>query len=247
MKNMKKSNIKPSERIAKTIAKSGLCSRRDAERLIREGNVTLNKKKISQCNINVTDSDIILINGKQLPKKKETKLWIFYKEKGYLVTNNDQLGRPTIFDKLKSRIKTRIISVGRLDMNSEGLLLLTNDGELARKLEFPSNGYIRTYKVRVHGNVDVKKISSLKEGIEINGIKYKSIDAKLDKKQNTNAWLKLSIKEGKNREIRKIMEHFGYTVNRLIRISYGPFNLCNLKAGDLKEINQRNLNKILKY
>ena len=157
------------------------------------------------------------------------------------------MGRPTIFDKLKSRIKTRIISVGRLDMNSEGLLLLTNDGELARKLELPSNGYIRTYKVRVHGNVDVKKISSLKEGIEINGIKYKSIDAKLDKKQNTNAWLKLSIKEGKNREIRKIMEHFGYTVNRLIRISYGPFNLCNLKAGDLKEINQRNLNKILKY
>ena len=116
------------------------------------------------------------------------------------------MGRPTIFDKLKSRIKGRIISVGRLDMNSEGLLLLTNDGDLARKLELPSNGYIRTYKVRVHGNVDVKKISSLKEGIAINGIKYKSIYAKLDKKQNTNAWLKVSIKEGKNREIRKIME-----------------------------------------
>ena len=246
MRKITKSNMKLSERIAKTIAKSGLCSRRDAERLIKGGNVTLNKKKISQCNINVTDSDLILVNEKPLPKKKETKLWIFYKEKGYLVTNNDQLGRPTIFDKLKSRIKSRIISVGRLDMNSEGLILLTNDGELARKLELPSNGYIRTYKVRVHGNVDVKKISSLKEGIKINGIKYKSIDAKLDKKQNSNAWLKLSIKEGKNREIRKIMEHFGYTVNRLIRISYGPFNLGNLKAGDLKEIDQRNLNKILK-
>ena len=135
--------------------------------------MTLNKKKISQSNFNVTDSDLILINGKPLPKKKETKLWIFYKEKGYLVTNNDQLGRPTIFDKLKSRIKSRIISVGRLDMNSEGLILLTNDGELARKLELPINGYIRTYKVRVHGNVDVKKISSLKEGIAINGLNIK--------------------------------------------------------------------------
>ena len=230
--------MKLSERIAKTIAKSGLCSRRDAERLIKEGNVTLNKKKISQCNINVTDSDLILVNGKPLPKKKETKLWIFYKEKGYLVTNNDQLGRPTIFDKLKSRIKSRIISVGRLDMNSEGLILLTNDGELARKLELPSNGYIRTYKVRVHGNVDVKKISSLKEGIEINGIKYKSIDAKFEKKQNTNAWLKLSIKEGKNREIRKIFEYFSWGIIKLVRIQFGPYKLLKLKEGKIIEINK---------
>ena len=245
---MKKTKTKIiSERIAKKIARSGLCSRRKAENLILDGKVMLNNKVVRQCNINVNDKDLILINGKPLPKKSLTRLWLFYKERGYLVTENDPQGRPTIFDKIKSKTNIRLISVGRLDINSEGLLLLTNDGEFARKLELPSSGMSRIYRVRVYGIVKEQDLSLLKNGITIDKIRYGSISTKLEKQKNSNAWITIELKEGKNREIRKIMSFFGYRVNKLIRISYGPFTLKSMKPGDLVEINQKKLAQSLKF
>ncbi len=245
---MKKTKTKIiSERIAKKIARSGLCSRRKAENLILDGKVMLNNKVVRQCNINVNDKDLILINGKPLPKKCLTRLWLFYKERGYLVTENDPQGRPTIFDKIKSKTNIRLISVGRLDINSEGLLLLTNDGEFARKLELPSSGMSRIYRVRVYGIVKEQDLSLLKNGITIDKIRYGSISTKLEKQKNSNAWITMELKEGKNREIRKIMSFFGYRVNKLIRISYGSFTLKSMKPGDLVEINQKKLAQSLKF
>ncbi len=245
---MKKTKTKIiSERIAKKIARSGLCSRRKAENLILDGKVMLNNKVVRQCNINVNDKDLILINGKPLPKKSLTRLWLFYKERGYLVTENDPQGRPTIFDKIKSKTNIRLISVGRLDINSEGLLLLTNDGEFARKLELPSSGMSRIYRVRVYGIVKEQDLSLLKNGITIDKIRYGSISTKLEKQKNSNAWITMELKEGKNREIRKIMSFFGYRVNKLIRISYGSFTLKSMKPGDLVEINQKKLAQSLKF
>ena len=245
---MKKTKTKIiSERIAKKIARSGLCSRRKAENLILDGKVMLNNKVVRQCNINVNDKDLILINGKPLPKKSLTRLWLFYKERGYLVTENDPQGRPTIFDKIKLKTNFRLISVGRLDINSEGLLLLTNDGEFARKLELPSSGISRIYRVRVYGIVKEQDLSLLKNGITIDKIRYGSISTKLEKQKNSNAWVTMELKEGKNREIRKIMSFFGYRVNKLIRISYGPFTLKSMKPGDLVEINQKKLAQYLKF
>ncbi len=247
MKNIhKKINFNFGERIAKRIASSGVCSRREAEKLIIEGKVKLNDKIVFQCNLNVSKNDLILVDGKSIPKKEPIRLWLFYKEKGFLVTNNDPQGRPTIFEKINSKVNIRMIAIGRLDLNSEGLLLLTNNGELARKLELPKNGFIRKYKVRVFGQIDEKKLKILKKGIEIDGFKYKSILAKLQKQQKSNAWISMAFKEGKNREIRKIMSHFGYPVNKLIRISYGPFSLNSLKPGDLIEIEEKKINEILK-
>ena len=231
-----------SERIAKRIARSGLCSRREAERWILNGQVKLNNKILTECGVNVTKEDIIEVNGEILPEKVNTKLWIYHKERGYLVTNNDPEGRPTIFDELKSKINIRLISVGRLDMDSEGLILLTNDGDLARKLELPATGWLRKYRVRVHGYVMPQDLEPLKNGVTVDGIKYGRIDATLDRQQGSNAWLTLSFREGKNREVRKVMNHLGYSVNRLIRISFGPFNLKSLPAGELEEIKQRVLN-----
>ena len=245
---MKKTKTKIiSERIAKKIARSGLCSRRKAENLILDGKVMLNNKVVRQCNINVNDTDLILINGKPLPKKSLTRLWLFYKERGYLVTENDPQGRPTIFDKIKLKTNFRLISVGRLDINSEGLLLLTNDGEFARKLELPSSGMSRIYRVRVYGIVKEQDLSLLKNGITIDKIRYGSISTKLEKQKNSNAWVTMELKEGKNREIRKIMSFFGYRVNKLIRISYGPFTLKSMKPGDVVEIHQKILAQSLKF
>ena len=230
------------ERIAKAIARSGLCSRREAERWILDGKVKVNNKILIECGTKVTSDDIIEVNGQPLPNKTITKLWLYHKQRGYLVTNNDPEGRLTIFDQLKKKTDTRFISVGRLDMDSEGLLLLTNDGDLARKLELPSTGWLRKYRVRVHGYVIAKDLEPLKNGITVDGIKYGRIDASLDRQQGSNAWLTLSFREGKNREIRKVMNHLGYNVNRLIRISFGPFNLRNLPSGELEEVKQRVLN-----
>jgi 23S rRNA pseudouridine2605 synthase len=167
---------------------------------------------------------------------------MYHKQRGYLVTNYDPEGRSTIFDQLKNKIETRFISVGRLDMDSEGLILLTNDGDLARKLELPATGWLRRYRVRVHGYVIPKDLEPLKNGITIDGIRYGRIDAALDRQQGSNAWLTLSFREGKNREVRKVMNHLGYNVNRLIRISFGPFNLKNLPSGELEEIKNKVLN-----
>ena len=230
------------ERIAKAIARSGLCSRREAERWIINGQVKLNSKILTECGVNVTSKDVIEVNGKPLPNKVITKLWMYHKQRGYLVTNYDPEGRSTIFDQLKNKVKTRLISVGRLDMDSEGLILLTNDGDLARKLELPATGWLRKYRVRVHGYVIPKDLEPLKNGITIDGIKYGRIDAALDRQQGSNAWLTLSFREGKNREVRKVMNHLGYNVNRLIRVSFGPFNLKDLPSGELQEVKNRVLN-----
>ena len=231
-----------SERIAKAIARAGLCSRREAERWIINGQVKLNNKVLTECGINVNSKDIIEVNGQPLPSQTITKLWLYHKRRGYLVTNNDPEGRLTVYDDLKNKIETRLISVGRLDMDSEGLLLLTNDGGLARKLELPSTGWLRKYRVRVHGYVLAKDLEPLKNGITVDGITYGRIDAALDRQQGSNAWLTLSFREGKNREVRKVMNYLGYNVNRLIRISFGPFNLKNLPAGEIEEIKSRVLN-----
>ena len=228
-----------SERIAKKIARSGLCSRREAERWILNGQVKLNNKILNECGVNVTETDIIEVNGELLPNKINTKLWLYHKERGYLVTNNDPEGRSTIFDQLKTKMDTRFISVGRLDMDSEGLILLTNDGDLARKLELPATGWLRKYRVRVHGYVSAQDLEPLKNGISVDGIKYGRIDAALDRQQGSNAWLTMSFREGKNREVRNVMNFLGYSVNRLIRISFGPFNLKNLASGELEEVKQR--------
>ena len=230
------------ERIAKAIARSGLCSRREAERWIINGQVKLNNKMLTECGVNVNSKDVIEVNGKPLPNKVITKLWMYHKQRGYLVTNYDPEGRSTIFDQLKNKMETRFISVGRLDMDSEGLILLTNDGDLARKLELPATGWLRKYRVRVHGYVVPKDLEPLKNGIIINGIRYGKIDATLDRQQGSNAWLTLSFREGKNREVRKVMNHLGYNVNRLIRISFGPFNLKNLPSGELEEVKNKVLN-----
>ena len=234
-----KSSYTKTNRIAKVIARSGLCSRREAERLIIRGNVKVNDKILLECGVNVTSKDQIEVNNQPLPSKVATKLWLFNKQRGYLVTNNDPEGRPTIFDQLKKKLNTRFISVGRLDMDSEGLLLLTNDGDLARKLELPSTGWLRKYRVRVHGYVIKKDLELLKNGVTVDGIRYGKIEAKLDKQQGSNAWLTLGIREGKNREVRKVMSHLGYNVNRLIRISFGPFQIKNLSSGEIEEVKSK--------
>jgi len=236
--NNLKANIK-SERIAKRIARSGLCSRREAERWITDGKVRLNNKILTECGTNVTKVDLIEVNGKTLPDKISTKLWIYHKERGYLVTNNDPEGRATIFEDLKSKINLRLIAVGRLDMDSEGLILLTNDGDLARRLELPATGWLRKYRVRVHGYVNPQELEPLKNGITVDGIKYGRIDATLDRQQGSNAWLTLGFREGKNREVRNVMNHLGFSVNRLIRISFGPFSLKNLPPKGLEEVKQK--------
>jgi 23S rRNA pseudouridine2605 synthase len=243
---IKASNTK-TNRIAKVIARSGLCSRREAERLIINGKVKVNNKILLECGVNVTSTDQIEVNNQPLPTKIATKLWLYNKQRGYLVTNNDPEGRPTIFDKLKEKLDSRFISVGRLDMDSEGLLLLTNDGDLARKLELPSTGWLRKYRVRVHGYVIKKDLELLKNGITVDGIRYGKIDAKLDKQQGSNAWLTLGIREGKNREVRRVMNYLGYNVNRLIRVSFGPFQIKNLASGEIEEVKNKTLNDQLGF
>ena len=234
------------ERIAKKIANSGLCSRREAERLIINGSVKLNGNVIRKCNINVTAKDFIEVNNQKLKAKEKIKLWLYYKKKGFLVTTKDTKGRPNIFDEIKFKVNKRLISIGRLDFNSEGLLLLTNNGDFARKLELPQNKFQRTYKVRIFGTINYKIKDQLKNGIILNSIKYKPIEVELGEEKGKNRWLTMRLYEGKNREIRKIMDHFGCTVNRLIRISYGPFNLKDLKPGQLTELKHKNFNKLLK-
>ena len=235
------------ERIAKVIARSGLCSRREAERLITNGKVKVNNKTLWECGVNVSLKDQIEVNDRPLATRVETKLWLYNKQRGYLVTNYDSQDRPTIFGQLKEKIETRLISVGRLDMDSEGLLLLTNDGDLARKLELPSTGWLRKYRVRVHGYVIKKDLELLKNGITIDGIRYGKIEAKLDKQQGSNAWLTLGIREGKNREVRKVMSHLGYNVNRLIRVSFGPFQIKNLASGEIEEIKKKVINDQISF
>lgn len=227
-----------SQRVAKTIARSGFCSRRDAERIIAEGRVTLNGKLLDTPAINVTEKDRILIDGQPLPERSGVRLWRYHKPKGRVTTHRDPQGRPTVFEALPEDMP-RVISVGRLDLNTEGLLLLTNDGDLARHLEAPLTAWVRRYRVRVHGKVDQAALDRLGEGVEIEGVKYGPVDARLDRVQGTNAWLTLGLREGKNREVRRIMDHLGLEVGRLIRISFGPFQLGDLQTGAVEEIKRR--------
>jgi 23S rRNA pseudouridine2605 synthase len=224
-----------SERIAKRMARAGLCSRREAEAWIAAGRVKVNGKKITSPALNVTDSDAIAVDGKLLQAREETRLWLYHKPAGLMTTHKDPEGRPTVFERLPKGLP-RVISVGRLDLNSEGLLLLTNDGELARKLELPSTGWIRRYRVRANGKVMPAMLEQMKKGVLVEGVQYGSVEAAVDSQKGDNSWLTVALKEGKNREIRKIFEHFGYRVSRLIRVSYGPFILGNLPKGEVKEV-----------
>ena len=227
------------ERIAKVIARSGYCSRREAEKLIEEGAVKVNGKIIDSPAINITDESIKIYN-KLINPKLPTKMWLFHKPKGYIVTNKDPQDRKTIFSLLPSNMP-RVITIGRLDMDTEGLLLLTNNGELARYIELPSTGWSRQYRVKVHGDTTRTPTEELKE-ITIDGIKYGPIKIVVEKDTGTtNKWLKITINEGKNREVRKIMEYYGLKVMKLIRISFGPFHLGSLPLGAIKPVSSKAL------
>ena len=223
------------ERIAKVMARAGLCSRRDAEAWIWDGRVKVDGKVLESPAFCVTAGQQIMVDGKPLPKAENARLWLYHKPKGLVTTHKDEKGRPTIFESLPKDLP-RVISIGRLDLNSEGLLLLTNDGELARHLELPSTGWIRRYRVRVHGKVDAIELLKLNKGLTIEGIHYSSITAVLDRQQGDNAWLTVSLQEGKNRELRRVFEFLGWPVSRLIRTSYGPFQLGTLPSGEAKSI-----------
>ncbi len=232
------------QRIAKVMARAGLCSRRDAEKWVEAGRVTVNGDIIKSPALNVGSDDAIVVDGKPLPMMEPTRLWRYHKPVGLITSARDEQGRSTVFDHLPSELP-RVISVGRLDINSEGLLLLTNDGELARKLELPSNSMRRVYRVRVRGTVNEKKFEQLKEGIVIDRIHYEAIDVKVDRQQGSNAWLEVTLTEGKNREIRRVMEYLGYTVNRLIRIRYGNFFLGQLPRNIVDEVSAGDVRKLL--
>lgn len=223
------------ERIAKVMARAGLCSRRDAERWIAEGRVSVNGAVLDSPACIVGADDTVRVDGKPLPEAEGARLFLYHKPAGLVTTARDEKGRSTVFDSLPEGLP-RLVSIGRLDLNTEGLLLLTNDGGLARHLELPATGWTRRYRVRVHGTVDQKKLDRLKQGITIEGVRYKSITATLDSTQGANSWLTMALTEGKNREIRKVMEALNLKVTRLIRIAYGPFQLGEMEKGAVKEV-----------
>jgi len=226
------------ERIAKRLARAGLCSRRDAERWITEGRVAVNSQVLTSPACVVRPGDIVQVDGKVIPEPEPARLWRYYKPSGLVTSARDEKGRATVFDRLPPELP-RVVSIGRLDLTTEGLLLLTNDGELARFLELPATGWTRRYRVRVFGEVDEIQLAALAKGPTIEGVKYGPIEAALDRIQGRNAWLTVSLKEGKNREIRKVMEALGLQVNRLIRVAYGPFQLGKLEEGAVEEVPKR--------
>ncbi len=227
-----------SMRIAKAMARAGLCSRREAERWIEAGRVSINGTKLATPAITVTAQDRVVVDGKPLPTAEPTRLWRHHKPRGRVTTHSDPQQRETVFANLPPNIP-RVVSIGRLDYNTEGLLLLTNSGELARHLELPSTGWLRRYRVRAHGRVSQQQLDKLQNGITIEGQRFASIEATLDSTQGGNVWLSMSLREGKNREIRRILETLNLSVNRLIRISYGPFQLGDLAPGAVDEIRTR--------
>lgn len=223
------------ERLAKRMAAAGLCSRRDAEKWIEDGRVSINGSLHTSPAHNVTAEDEIRVDGKPIPRVETPRLWRYYKPRGLIVSHRDEQGRDSIFDTLPDDMP-RVVSVGRLDLDSEGLILLTNNGALARHLELPATGWSRKYRVRVHGRVDPSLLAGLADGVTIEGVRYQGIKAELDRQGTSNAWLTMVLKEGKNREIRRVIEHLGYRVSRLIRVSYGPFTLNALDDGEIEEI-----------
>ncbi len=223
------------ERIAKRIAHAGFCSRRDAERWIEDGRVSVNGQVLLTPAYNAAPEDIITVDGKTLEAAEAPRLWRYYKPRGLVVSHRDEKDRDTVFDHLPDHLP-RVVSVGRLDLDSEGLLLLTNSGDLARYLELPDTGWTRKYRVRVRGRVEAEKLNALSQGISIDGINYRGIEAQIDRQMDSNAWLTIVLREGKNREIRKIMEHLGYPVSRLIRVSFGPFKLNQMEETEVEEV-----------
>jgi 23S rRNA pseudouridine2605 synthase len=232
------------DRIAKALARAGVCSRRDAERLIADGRVTLNGKRLDTPAIKVTPQDDIRVDGKPIAAPEPTRLWRYHKPSGLVTSHRDPEGRPTVFSKLPEGMP-RVVSVGRLDLTSEGLLLLTNDGGLARSLELPSTGWVRRYRARAFGSITQAELEKLAMGITVDGVKYGPIDASLDSEKGSNSWLTVAITEGKNREVRRVLEAVGLKVNRLIRLSYGPFQLGNLAPGQVEEVNRKALREQL--
>jgi 23S rRNA pseudouridine2605 synthase len=235
---------KSGERIAKIVARAGLCSRRDAEEWITQGRVAVNGRVINSPALDITANDVVTIDGKPLPERERTRLFLYHKPRGLMTTHDDPEGRPTVFDNLPEGLP-RLISIGRLDFNTEGLLLLTNDGGLSRALEHPDTGWLRRYRVRAHGEVTQAQLDQLKNGVEVDGVKYGSIDATLERDKGSNVWIVFAIREGKNREVRNVMAHLGLEVNRLIRVSYGPFQLGEIEEGQVEEIKSRVLREQL--
>ena len=223
------------ERIAKVLARAGLCSRREAERWIADGRVEVDGKVLSTPAVTVGPGSVVRVDGQPLDAPEATRLWRYHKPAGRLTTHNDPKGRPTVFEAMPADMP-RVVSVGRLDFNSEGLLLLTNDGELARRLELPATGWVRRYRARAYGHIDARALDALKDGVTVDGVRYGPVRAQIDTTQGDNVWITLSLSEGKNREVRKLLAHLGLTVNRLIRLSYGPFQLGNLERGEVQEV-----------
>ncbi len=226
------------ERIAKAIARAGVASRRDAEAMIAEGRVTLNGQRLDSPAVNVTPDDRITIDGEPLPTRERTRLWLFHKPRGVVTTARDPEGRQTVFDALPEDMP-RVVAIGRLDINTEGLLLLTNDGGLAKVIAHPETGWLRRYRVRAFGDVDQAMLDGLRKGVTIDGMEYGPVEATIDRAQGDNVWLTLGLREGKNREVKRILEHLGLSVNRLIRLSFGPFQLGELEVGLVEEIRTR--------
>ena len=243
MKKQDSENTAPAkagERIAKVLARAGVASRREVERMIEAGRISHNGKILKTPAYLVEGTKGIKVDGKLVSAPQETRLWRYHKGVGTVTTHKDPEGRKTVFETLGADMG-RVISVGRLDITSEGLLLLTNDGELARYLEHPSTGWRRQYRIRVHGRPNEQALKALENGVTVDGIKYGGMEATISREMGANAWIDISLREGKNREVRKVMEHLGLKVNRLIRVAYGPFELGHLKEGDTAEIPKKAL------
>jgi 23S rRNA pseudouridine2605 synthase len=232
------------ERIAKAMARAGLCSRREAEAWIVAGRVAVNGAIIASPALNITAADRVVVDGEPLPARERTRLFLYHKPRGLVTTHADPQDRPTIFGALPKTLP-RLLSVGRLDMNTEGLLLLTNDGGLARVLELPATGWLRRYRVRAHGQVQPEALAALRDGVTVDGIRYGGIDAQIDRAQGANVWITFAMREGKNREVKNVLGHLGLAVNRLIRVSFGPFQLGTLPEGAVEEVKTRHLREQL--
>lgn len=232
------------QRVAKVIARAGLASRREAESWVAAGRVSVNGKVIASPAVDVTAQDRVAVDGQPLPRRERTRLFLFHKPRGALTSHGDPRGRPTIFGLLPKSLP-RLISVGRLDFNTEGLLLLTNDGRLARVLELPATGWLRRYRVRAHGRITQAALDALLSGVTVAGIRYGSIEASVDRAQGANVWLTFAMREGKNREVKNVLGHLGLVVNRLIRVSFGPFQLGELDPGEVNEVKTRTLREQL--